>query len=116
MEMAWRPEASKVGRRGPPPSVERRKRSGSNLRGTAPLAVEVHRVEGRRRVEGVPPKAVQAPELLLHGGVAEREGGEVGNEDVLQLDVRVQPDALQHVGDQGLVGVVLQTSVRGRSG
>ena len=36
MEMACSPDASKVGRRGPPPSVVRRKRSGSSLRAVAP--------------------------------------------------------------------------------
>ena len=79
-----------------------------------PLAVEIHRVERRRRMKRVPPEAVQAAELPLHGRVAVRERGEVGNEDVLELDIRVHPNPLQHVGDQGLVGVVLQTRVEVR--
>ena len=74
------------------------------------LAVEVHRVVWRRRMKGVPAKSMEAPKLLLDGGVAEREGRKVGYVDVLQLGVCVEPHSLQDVRDEGLVGVVREAS------
>ena len=47
MEMAWRPEASKVGARGPLPSVVRRNLSGSNLRAVAPWPLRYMGQKGR---------------------------------------------------------------------
>eukprot|EP00965_Chrysotila_dentata_P050793 1683816-Pleurochrysis_carterae.AAC.1 len=40
MDQAARPAASRVGRRGPPPSVVRRQRCGSSLRGVAPWPLQ----------------------------------------------------------------------------
>jgi hypothetical protein len=66
MEMAWRPGATKVGARGPLPSVVRRKRSGFKLSRRRSLAAEVHGPEGEVGAELVPPQRAEAPELLAH--------------------------------------------------
>ena len=54
--MAWRPGATKVGARGPLPSVVRRKRSGFKLSRRRSLAAEVHGPEGEVGAELYHPK------------------------------------------------------------
>ena len=56
MEMAWRPGATKVGARGPLPSVVRRKRSGLSLRAVAPWPLRYMGQKGRLEQNSYHPK------------------------------------------------------------
>ena len=61
--MAWRPEASKVGARGPLPSVGRRSLSGSNLCAVAPWPLRYMSRKREAGVELVPPNRAEAPKV-----------------------------------------------------
>ena len=63
-------------------------------------------------MEGVPTKPVQPSELLLHGGVAEREGREMRNKHVLELRVRIEPHPFDDVSNERLVRVVTKSIVQ----
>ena len=79
------------------------------------LRVEVHRPEREVWEEVVPAKAAHPAQLFTHRRVALREGDQVRHEHRLQLDIRIEPRALEQVGYEVLVGVVGQPTPQIRS-
>ena len=74
------------------------------------LAVHVHGPEREVTKEVVPPQAAQPPELLLDGGEARRQRGEVRDEHRLQLHVCVEAHTFEQVGHESLIWVECQAS------
>ena len=90
-------------RRAPPPV-----RLKLPCRGSLPVEVHGGVREGR---EGAVPLVPLKPVNLRHHGLkAERERRQVRNEHELQLDVSVDPSTEEEMGNQCLVGVVLQAA------
>ena len=111
MEMAWRPERSKVACRGPPPSVVRRNRSGSSLRAVEPWPLRYMGQKGKSRKNSYHPRpfTLQASYFFAHGVVTCRHGDKVGNEDRLQLHISIKTGTLKYVGHQMLIGVEFES-------
>eukprot|EP00966_Prymnesium_polylepis_P067683 1572354-Prymnesium_polylepis.1 len=78
------------------------------LAGCRALTVEVHWPEAEGIKEVVPAFLVESGQLLGHSLEALRERGQVRDQHRLQLDIRIQPDALQQIGHKELIGVVVQ--------
>ena len=81
---------------------------GLELAGGGALAVEVHRPEGEGGEEPVPSEVAQAVQLFLDRGESLGERGEVRDQHGVQLQISVEPHALQQVSHEVLVRVAFQ--------
>eukprot|EP00965_Chrysotila_dentata_P095855 3168260-Pleurochrysis_carterae.AAC.1 len=79
---------------------------GLELAGSRALAVEVDRPEGQLAEEFIPPLGVQAADFFSHAFVAGGQGGEVRDEQRLELDIGLHAHAVEQIRKKALIRIV----------